>query len=260
MNVAAKIADIGDNIRSLVTVDQLAKDYAHVEQAIAAFEARGAEAPPIVEDDEDLAQINTLVIALRDERKRVVSIGDAETKPYYNAHKTAHSFFNQLVTRLSSLQEQLEHRGKRYLDKKHEAARKAREEAERKAREEARRLEQEAVVAAQAGKPQEATAAMTAAVSANDRADDAGAAARAKPADMARTHTAGGTASLAEGIEFAVTDWSKLDLEILRPYIRRDEIDKAIRALVRARRPEIETGKLTIAGVQFRKTTKANFR
>lgn len=260
MAIAAPQRDTGTNRPPLVTTESLAKDYAYLEISIAAFEKRIKDAPFALEDDEDLETIAALVKDLREERRRINDVGEAETKPYYAAHRIAHAFFNLLVTRLIASQEMLEKRAAVYLDKKAEAERKRRARDELQAREQALRKERAALAAAQAGKPEESKLAMAAATAAHDRADGAALAVAAKPADLARTQMAAGTASVAEEWQHEIVDWNGLDWTLVGPFIRPDEADKAIRALMRNRREEIKAGKFLLAGVRFKRVTSARFR
>ena len=66
MNAPIKTPAIGDNRPALITADQLAKDFAHIEAFVAGLEAAAKDVAPVVEDDDDLAIINALVPKLRD--------------------------------------------------------------------------------------------------------------------------------------------------------------------------------------------------
>lgn len=72
---------------------------------------------------------------------------------------------------------------------------------------------------------------------------------QAKPADMARTRSSGpkgGIATLVTSWDFEVTDYPKVDLEALRPFLKRDDVEKAIRTFVR-----INKGSSQIEGVRI---------
>ena len=57
--------------------------------------------------------------------------------------------------------------------------------------------------------------------------------AAASPADLSRTRAGGTMSSLKREWDFEVVDWPKLDLEKLRPYLTRPDLEKAVRAYVR---------------------------
>jgi hypothetical protein len=257
MNAPTKI---DSNRPALITADLLAKDFAHIETAIAVLETRGKEMPPVIEDDEDLAVINELVVDLRKAGKRADEIRDEQKRPYLEAGNTVQAFFKSFEHRADTLKAQLETRAKRYLDKKRDEERARQAEEEKRARAEAERREEEARAAAAKGDETGAAIAANQARAANEQAEASGVAATAKSADLARTHTSAGTATLIEDFDVKVLDWEKVDLEILRPYIRRDEIDKALRAILRARKPEVAAGTFKITGVQFVPITRAQLR
>jgi hypothetical protein len=258
MNAPARL----DNRPALTTTDQLAKDFAHVIAEIAAIEEKAAEAPPVLEDDDDLDLLRKIVGDARAARKRAAEDLHDETKaPYLAAGRVVDGFFFGLRDRMAAVEAKLAGIAKPYLDKKAELERKAREEAERKAAEEARRCEQEAIKAAQANKSAEETrAAMTAAAQAQERAKQTAIAAQAEPPDLAKTKTASGTSNLEEIHTFRILDWNAIELEKLRPFLKRTEVEGAIDAVIRNKREEIKTGKFKLAGVEIGWTTRAKFK
>lgn len=251
MNAPAKTSAIGDNRPPLITADQLAKDFAHVEKAITKREAEAAKVPPVIEDDEDLELLTATVPKLRGAAKRCNELRDQTKRPHLDAGRVIDTWFKALEKRMTDLQAALEKRGKLYLDKKRaaEAARRRAEEA--KQREEAERLQQEAARAAAAGQADQAAIAAAAAAEAESHAERESVPVRA--ADLARTTTTAGTATLGEVWCFEIADFDKIDLNALRPYLKRDDIEKAIRAFVRAGRREL-------AGVRIYQDTRAQFR
>jgi hypothetical protein len=268
----------GSNRPPIVTADQLARDYEYLLKVTDELTARAAhDVPPVAEDDADLAAITAYVKDIRTERKRIADIGDSEKRPYLEAQRTLHTWFNALATRLGELQDAVEARGNRYLEKKREAERRRREEIERKARAEAEQLRQAAFEAAKQAAAareqaaseskvhahpaleQQAQAAMTVAVEAEDKADAAARAVAAKPADMTRTRTTAGTASISTKIEFSF-DRDKVDLEALRPFLREDELRAAINAIAIKNRAAIISGTFTMAGVNFYQKARGVYR
>lgn len=244
----------------LVTTDLLARDYEHLVNAADAFTSRAAhDVPGVCEDDEDLGIVTEFVKAVRAERKRVSEIGDGEKRPYLDAHKTLHTWFNQLWQRLGELQDAVEARGNAYLAKKQSEIRKRCEEIERKAREEAEAARVAAVEAAKKPPNAQTSAAITAAAEAQAKADDAARAAAAKPADLTRTRTAAGTASISTRIEFSF-DRGKLNLEVLRPFLREDELRAAINAICIKNREAIIAGTFKLEGVNFYQKARGNYR
>lgn len=302
MNAPAKAPAIGDNRPALITADQLAKDFPHIEAFVAGLEAKAKDVPPAIEDDEDLALVNEIVPKLRAGAKRCDEVRDENKRPYLEAGNVVQAFFKSLEQRLTTLKTDLESRGGRYLKKKADAERIAREEEARKAREEEARQRAAAEAAeAQARRAREAaekaeaerakaaatgdamaianaamakaaadvgTAAATARAQAEQKAASEAAtqtavmekAATAKTADLARTHTAGGTSTLLEAYEPKVDDFQKVDLLAIRAFIRSDEIMLALRAYARANKDELKADRAGIDGVTFVLTSKGSFR
>lgn len=251
MNAPARTPQIGDNRLPLVTAEQLTKDFAHVEAFIVEIEAEATKAPPVLEDDEDLAAVNALVPKLRAAAKRCDALREEQKRPHLEAGRVIDTFFKTLDGRLATLQRGLEARATQYLHKKAEAEAARRRAEEERLRREAAAKAQEAAEAARAGHTEQAAIAQAAAAEAQTRAEDA--ATPVKPAELARTQTAAGTATLEQRWEFEIVDFDKVDLNALRPYFTRADLEKAIRAFVRAGRHEL-------AGVHIFPTTNARMR
>jgi hypothetical protein len=246
-----------DNRPPLITVDQLGQDFKHLRASIALLEAKVNDAPLVVEDDEDNGAIGQVIVACREEAKRVEAQRVETKQPYLDAERTVQSFFMGMIDRLEKWQVALNARSTKYLQDKAEKARKAREEEARKAREKAeaeakaaREAQAEAdrkaaeAAAAKSAKEKVALEAQATAAAANattlfDRstqsaaaATTAQAAATAKPAELARTRSGGTTATLVQSWTFAVVEPTHIDLEKLRSFIPQSDIDKAIRKYV----------------------------
>lgn len=253
MNAPARTAAADDNRLPLVTVDQLRHDFAHVETAIAALEKREAESAIVLEDDEDLASVTGLVGEVSRAIKRADELRDLQGRPHLEAKRIIDSFFRTFDTRLGAIKTKISQRATAYMNKKAEAERQVRLAAEAKAREAAAQKEREAAAAIQANKPSEAHAAQAAADNLHAVADHAGDAATAKPADLARTQTDSGTATLAQSWEFEIENIDSIDLEALRPFLPRTAIEQAMRAFVKS-------GRRQITGARVFPSTKAMFR
>lgn len=264
--MTAPLAHSPQNRAPLVTDQSLAVDFAHLSAKITEIsDAAIANVPPVVEDDEDLEKVTASVKTIRAEVARIAEIGKGETDPYYHAHKTAHAFFSGLVTRLTSLQTVIEARGNAYMQKKKAAEQKRLADIERAKREEADRLQREALAKQQANAPaQQVRETMQAATAAHVHADSAAVAAAAPAADLTRTKTAAGTASLSDGtIVGTISDWNKIDWNMIGPHVARADAEKAICAFFRANKEivkqMIKDGK-TIAGVLFTIDQKGTYR
>lgn len=245
MNAPVAPQTIGANKLPFVTADQLANDFAHVEEAVAGFEKQLTDTPLVIEDDEDLALINAAVPTLRTGIGRVKELRDEHKRPHLDANALYQSFFGGYETRIEAVKTELERRGGAYLKKKAaaEAARLAAVEAA--ARVEQATHETTAIIAAKENKPEEMKAAATQAREAETRAVTAGAAATAKPADLARTKTETGTATLKTAWIGKVVNFATIDIVKLRPYLAPAHIEQALRAFVKAGGRECDGATIT---------------
>jgi len=260
MNAPARVPAIGDNKPPLATADQLAKDFAHVEAFVVAQEAKAKAVPPVAEDDDDLALISAAVIDLRKAEKRCDALREETKRPYLDAGNVVQTYFKALEARLTQVKADIEDRGTRYLKKKEAAERARQAEIERRQREEAAKLEREALEAAKASKPDEAKTAMAAATQAQVRADTAASVAAARPAELARTRTVGGTGTLLETFEVSIIDRGKLDYAQLVEFFAEREILEWLRCYATKYKDEIKAGTKSVAGARFTPKTKGSFR
>jgi hypothetical protein len=244
MNVPARTAVADDNRLPLITLDQLKRDFAHVEAAVAALEARAAASPVVLEDDEDLASVTGLVGELGKAAKRSDELRDVQGRPHLDAQRTINMFFKSFELRLKTARDQIGQRATAYMNKKAEAARAIQREAEARARALADAKAREAADALKAGNAEQAHAAQAASDNLNNRADHAADAAAAKPADLARTQTDSGTATLAQTWEFEIENIDLVDLEALRPFLPRAAIEQAMRGFVKSGRREIKGARI----------------
>ena len=253
MNAPARTATADDNRLPLVSADQLKRDFAHVEAAIAALEKRAADSPLVLEDDDDLASVTGLAGELAKAAKRADELRDVQGRPHLEAQRTINTFFKSFETRLKAAKDRISQPATVYMNKKAEAARAAQREAEAKARALADAKAREAAEALKAGNAEQAHVAQAASDNAANRADHAADAATAKPADLARTQTDSGTATLAQSWDFEIENIDLIDLEALRPFLPRTSIEQAMRGFVKSGRREIK-------GARIFSKTAARFR
>jgi phage-related minor tail protein len=284
----------GDNRPALVTADQLAVDYRHVEEGVTKALALAADTPPVIEDDDDLGACREAVKALMGEHKRAEALRVDNKAPYLDAERVIDSFFNALKKKCADAQAKIEAAAHRYLKKKEDAERARREEeariareAERKQNEEAqaamraaaearRKADEAAMQAAQAErdkrerseqearearaaaekKEAEARAARQKEIEATAGAAQAQKSADAKPADLARTRVeSGGIATLAQTWSFKIEAYAMVDLDALRPYFAEADVEKAIRRYV-----SFNKGDRPLKGVSIFPVTNAQMR
>jgi len=230
----ARQAAPGDNRPALITAAQLAKDFSHVDTALKDIEAAAADVPPVFEDDDDLDMAKALAPKLRGAAKRIEELRKQTKEPFDAAGKVVQEFFKGLDRRVSDLLEKHEAAARDYLVKKQraEAARQA--EIAKAERERAAALASAAAEQAGAGRLDEAVATQAASQAAAKTADRAQAMTEARPADLARTTTASGTATLENRWGFKIVDRVKLDVWALQGYFTDAEIEAAVARFVKA--------------------------
>jgi hypothetical protein len=244
MIAPARTTVADDNRLPLVSIDQLKRDFAHVETAIAALEARATSSPLVLEDDEDLAVVTGLVGEFTKAAKRADELRDTQGRPHLEAQRTINTFFKSFDARLATAKAKIVMRATAYMNKKAEAARARQREEEARARALADAKAREAAEALKAGEVNQAHAAQAASDNLSNRADHAADAAAAKPADLARTQTDSGTATLQQSWEFEIENIDLIDLEALRPFLPRTSIEQAMRAFVKSGRREIKGARI----------------
>lgn len=262
-------AVVGDNTQ----VDYVAevggildRDYAQTVANVEAFETEAA-AMPAECNAENLQQFVGIIKRGKDLRSRIDAFREAESQPHHRRWQAVNNWFYAVIERLGKrerrgkdgvlddLQASLDVHMQRVRIAEEERRRREAEEArerERKAAEEQRRKEAEAeaarLAAERARKPETqevkaevaanaaaaADAARVETIMAGDKVEQTTLAAMAKPADMVRNRGDEGIATMARNMEARVTDYDALDLNRLRAYFKRDDIDKAVRAWARA--------------------------
>lgn len=146
----------GDN--ALITKEYLDANFAKFIQATEGYEKQAAEAPDVLEDDDDLNIIVGLVNKGREAAEIIENMRVAVKQPFLDGERLVQAWFMALIVRIQTKQVELNTRGTRYKKKleaaeqrkRDEEARIAKEkaEADRKAAEEAKQKANEAITAA----------------------------------------------------------------------------------------------------------------
>lgn len=232
----------------------LTENYVALTAEVEAIAERANLAPRKVTDDDGLGVIGDLVKDAAMLARKADSMRKAEKEPHLTAGREIDAFFATFTDRLDRIRKVFEAVATDYQRAK--AA-----EARRKAEDEARRLREEEERQREiARRAEEANRAKTAA-KADDRAEDAAekaaaaeALANASAAELTRTRSASGTLATAKTEwTFEVVDLDAIPLDRLRPYLRRDDIEKAIRQFVRV-------GHRELPGVRIFEDVRAAFR
>lgn len=259
---------LGDNLppdpRPAI-VARLGTDFAHLGNQVSEQQDKAAELPAVIETKEQHDQIADLIKDMRSTYKTVDATREAEKNPFWIAGQAVDGFFAPLKTRLEETAADLNQRVKVYLDGIAEAERQRQRRIAEEARREEDRLraeQRQREEAAEAAKRRDHKATHEAAASDKAReADRAGATAAfaettaaAKPAALARTRSTAGALSTLQTVWLhTVTDWDAIPLDKLRPYIKRELIDAAIKKL-------IASGVRELPGVTIYEDTKAQTR
>ncbi len=255
----------GDNKPPLS--EQLATRFEEQLKQVEEIAARATAAPRAIEDE---AQHNDLAQIVKDARtltKTLDSHFKAEKAPWLEGGRTVDSFFKEPRERLDRIMSGMEKRIKAHLDAKAaaERARLAEEARQARERELAAQREADARLAEAAKARQnadvhetkmvEAATASALAAAHGSEARDAEKQSEAKPAELARTRTEAGLSTLQTFWDFEIVDLEAVSLVKLRPFIKEEHIEMAVRSFVKT-----HGGSQQIPGVRIFQQTKANVR
>lgn len=240
LRFSGDIADLGS---------WLAGEYDALSDAVLAALDKAKELKPEVESDEDLGPYRAVFAEIRDLGKRIEKDRADAKAPYLSAGRSVDAFFKSFSDALTKANAGLLKRVNAYQQAKVEAERR---ERERIAAEEERKADEARRKANEARKAEEIAAREIEATVAGMRSDSAALATQAKAADMGRTRTEGGMVTMREEHFAEVFDYDALPLDVLRPHISRDALDKAVRAWARVTEhkiamPGVNVGKREVA-------------
>ncbi|WP_377818074.1 hypothetical protein [Bosea massiliensis] len=209
-------------------------------------------APAVVSTPEHKAQIGELVVPMARLMKRLDDTRAEAVRPHLQAQRETNGWFNDHATRISTLKTELEARATAYDRAVIENERKRREEEAAKALEEEKRQTELAALAAANGD-------LAGSAAADEKAEQAAIAAASlegpapKAADVTRVRSGGVVGSSRTEWKGEIIDIDNLDVVKLRPYLKRDDLQKALNAYVR-------TGGRECAGAVIKEDVKASFR
>ena len=230
----------------------LKADFADLREEVAATTRRALQIPQKVASDDDLAAVGVFIADCKALMKKLDAVRVDEGKPILDAQRGINDFFKRLSSLVNDNMAPAQNAGDTYVRRKaaEERARREREAEEARQREEQARIKAE--------KAKSADAAILATARANveaDRAERAEAAAGAGVAELVKTRVEGVTASARAEWTFRIEDYDAIDLNVLRPYLARPDVEKAIRSMVR-----IQKGSTKLAGVSVYEDVKSTFR
>ena len=190
--------------------------------------------PKEIRTDEDKGRAGDVAKAARKLHREVEAGRDVLKRPYLDAGKLVDTSFATPKECLDQMAKRIEDRASAYDREQLAAKRRAAEDEARRAREEEQSRADAAETAAQAGRQAHAAQHLDKADAAAERAAQAEAIARQSSVDLTRVRSASGTVSSASTKwKSEIVDVAKLDLEMLRPYLPRADLQKALDALVR---------------------------
>jgi len=242
---------------------QLASDYRELTIRAEELIEAAVALPDIINDDAQLELTSSHVIGLRDLSKRAESNRVAEKAPWLYGGNAVDAFFFKMIEQVNLTKRKLDARVNDYQQRRLAEERRRREEEARKAREreEEARREREAAAraqraaekaAAEAKRPEtierhETQAEEYAGLEADARIDEQIAAAKAEEAELATMESAaqivghrfqhgerGGKVTMRRTPVVTIEDRDALDKDALWPFLKEEEILRALKLWARA--------------------------
>jgi len=233
-------------------IARLAVDYAHLQEAVDAYDAEAAELPTEVLDDSERHRFAEMISRMQKTAKHIESVRTAEKAPYLASERAVDGFFFAIARKLNEVTDDLNNCLTAYLNRLREQER-ARQEAEAaEARRRAKEAEEEAAKARAAArdeddarrrrqaneeasrKTQEADRHTASAMAASQLAEQ-------KPAAVVRGRSESGKLSTLRTTWVGeIIDIDELDMDRLRPFFTRSQLEQAVRAYVKAGHRELK--------------------
>lgn len=252
---AAARAEIGHNAPPSLS-EILAEKYVPLAKSVEAIAERANSAPRKISSDADLSVIGKLVVDARDVFKQAEKARETEKEPYLTGGKEVDAFFSIFKERLKRIGDVFNAIADDHARAVAAEARRKAEEEARIARAEAERQAEIARRAEEANRPKTADKHDARAAEAEHRAEQAEAVASAPAADLVRNRLDTSVLSTARTEwAFEITDYSAIPLDVLRPYLKREHVEQALRAFVKINRDATP-----VKGVRIFADTRAAFR
>lgn len=234
----------------------LAERFARTSMEIDQLAKRADGAPKKVVDDEQFGAVGDIAKDARTLSKSIEEKRKVEKEPFLQGGRDVDAFFGTLTDRVKRIADTLQARADEYARAKAAEERRKREEEARRLAAEEQRQREIAEREAERNRPTASAKHEDRANYAQERAAAAAAGAEARAAELTRTRSAAGTvASARTSWDFEITDIGKVPLDTLRPFIKREHIEQAIRSFVR-----INKDAVPLEGVRIFENVKANFR
>lgn len=248
--------DLPFNHNNPPLTEVLAERHAALAVRVEALAARANAAPRKIASDADLDAIGKLIVDTRKLSADANSTREAEKAPYLQGGRDVDAFFKVMTDRLANIARVFKGVAD---DHARAVAAEARAKAGREAAEalaEANRQAEIARRAEEAGRTKTADRHEAKAELAAEQAHIAQQAASAPAADLVRQRTASGVVSSARTEwTFTIENLASVPLDKIRPFIKPEHIEQAIRAFVR-----INKNSAPLEGVRIFEDVKSNFR
>lgn len=248
-------AAAGDNFPPSPTIpERLSEAYADIIADIDAIAGRANRAPKEVKTKDDFDAVGEIVKAATAAFKRADKARETEKAPFLKAGTEVDGWFRTPKDRMSCIIEALTERANAY-NKRIAAEQRAKAEAEmRRAREEENRRLEAARKAEEDNRLADAAKHTAAAEVAAEKAEAATIKATASVEEITKTTSAAGVKSAAKTVwKHEIQDYAKLDVNAIKPYLKREAVDDAIKMAVKL-------GLRELSGVKIYEDTETKFR
>jgi len=236
-----------------ILAEKLATKHKPVVAEVDALAARANLLPKTLRTEADMEAASQIVRDARAMEKRVETIRKDDQQPFTDALEVVRSFFRPHADRVDRIKSGVQLRADEYTAEKAAAAKRAAAEEARKAEEAAAEHRRKAEELAAAGKTAAAEKALDRAETFEDRAARATETVSASAADLTRTRGSGGTVSARQKWVHAIVDIDAIPMDKIRPYLKREHIDAAVKKFV-------DLGNRELPGVRIYEDVKANIR
>lgn len=246
--------EAGDNIKKFTITETLVQSQRDLLRRVEALAQEATMAPKKIVNPSDLDVIASLVVQARKLGGEADEHRVAEKRPHLEAEREVDRFFATPIGRCKRMADELTARASAYQKQQAERQRREAEAIAARAREEEAKRTLAAIKAEEGGRRAHAAQHDAKAEEAATTARQAEATMGASNADLTRQRTASGVLATAR------TEWTfefdeseDIDLERLRPYLKVEHIEMAIRAA-------IKLGVRRIGGIRIYEDLKAVIR
>ena len=247
-------AGIGHNRPPLA--ETLAVDHAALAADIEALAKEANAGPKEIKTEADLESASKIILKVRPLAAKVEKTRVEEKEPHLSAGREVDAFFRVHADRLSRIADFFQKEADKYTRAKADEERRKAAAAAQKLRDEQTAREAAAAKAQESNRLKTAENHEAKAGEAAYAAEAAEARAAAPAAELTRTRFAGGGLATAKTEwNFAIENLQAIPLETIRPFLKPEVIEQAVRAFVK-----INKNAIPIPGVRIFEDVKASIR